>query len=531
MDRNPVTAERPRIFISHTVRDPRDGALAHGIAAGLKARGCEVWIAPESIPAGDRWAEAIVQAILAQCSHFVVILSAASSRSKWVLAEIKLARQRAERAPGFRILPLRIGETGRFTNEKYLSALQALPYHDALDRQVEAIADAVGVVPVLPAPYAALLGETTGGFVGRAHVFDAIERFTAGQAKGYFTLVGDPGAGKSTLLAELVRRTGCVAHFNSRAGGVTTAQAFVDNVCRQLEVRFRLPAALSRSSRRDGEQLRNVLLAAAEAAAPARTGRPLLIAVDALDEVAEAESQQGANVLFLPQVVPDGLYFVVTRRRTAVPLFSLSPQALCNLSDYPAENRRDIEMYLAAAARRPRLAEWLSARKVGTDTFVRTLREKSELNFMYAHYVLQALESGFYGGLELADIPAGLQGYYEDHWQRMGMQASPLPHEKIRILYVLCELSRPASLAEILRFASDSSLRLDPVTAAQVLSEWKPFLHRHDAGGEPRYSLYHESFRDFLHRKEIVQAAGITLGDVRDRIAASLWSELVPGLK
>lgn len=525
-----MIAERLKVFISHTVRDPRDRALAHTIADGLRARGCDVWIAPETIPVGDQWEEAIIQGILTQCSHFLVLLSAASTRSQPVLDEIGLARRRAEKAPPFRILPLWIGEPRRFIHEKSLKALQSLPYLESSDRQVEAVASAVGVVPSLPASYADLLGDPEGGFVGRGHVFAAIDRFTADQAKGYFTILGDPGAGKSTLLAELVRRKGCVAHFNSRAGGVTSAQAFVESVCRQLAIRFGLHSALSWSMQRGGEQLQETLGAVAKAVARGVATRPLLIGVDALDEVAEAEQQTGANVLFLPQVVPEGLYFIVTRRRATVPLVSISPQVLFDLSDYPEENRRDIEAYLEAAARRDRLASWLATRRIGTNDFVGVLREKSELNFMYAHYVVQALESGFYGDLGLDHLPAGLQGYYEDHWRRMGMQRSPLPQEKIRILYVLSELSRPASLAEIIRFASDSSLRLDPVDAAQVLVEWEPFLRRHPAGGETRYSLYHESFRDFLHRKEIVQAAGITLGDVRDRIAASLWSELIPEL-
>jgi hypothetical protein len=51
----------PSVFISHTTQDPRDYARAHEIAAELRELGAEVWIAPDSIPAGTDWEEQIVR--------------------------------------------------------------------------------------------------------------------------------------------------------------------------------------------------------------------------------------------------------------------------------------------------------------------------------------------------------------------------------------------------------------------------------------------------------------------------------------
>lgn len=70
--------ESVRVFLSHTTRDERDHLLAQKLAAALRARDVEVWIAPESIPAGERWKEGIVAGIMRSCSHLLVILSAAS---------------------------------------------------------------------------------------------------------------------------------------------------------------------------------------------------------------------------------------------------------------------------------------------------------------------------------------------------------------------------------------------------------------------------------------------------------------------
>jgi hypothetical protein len=40
------------------------------------------------------------------------------------------------------------------------------------------------------------------------------------------------------------------------------------------------------------------------------------------------------------------------------------------------------------------------------------------------------------------------------------------------------------------------------------------------------YSVYHASFQEFLHRRDIVQAAGLTLKNISALIADRLWEDL-----
>ena len=123
---------------------------------------------------------------------------------------------------------------------------------------------------------------------------------------------------------------------------------------------------------------------------------------------------------------------------------------------------------------------------------------------MYLRYVLPEIGSGVYDDLEIGVLPKGLQGYYDDHWRRMGMLARPLPRMRIRIIYILAEVKQPVSRRLIARFATDHSLPVDELAVQEVLDDWRQFLHvqRRDAS---RFSLYHASFRDFLHRKDVVQ--------------------------
>jgi hypothetical protein len=349
-------------------------------------------------------------------------------------------------------------------------------------------------------------------------------RRTPSQSSGYITLEGDPGLGKTSILSEYVRRSGCIAHFNVRGLGITSAAQFLENVCGQLVVDAGLSVdGLTRSAMHDGGLLETLI---AEAARRLPAGDRLIIAVDALDEVDSSGQPDGANILFLPPDLPERAYFVLTRRRVKVQLVTSAPQQVFDLMAHSAENRADVEAYLHAALARPGLRDWAARGDYSSAEVVEGLADRSESNFMYLHHVLPALESGAYTGLTIDHLPVGLEGYYEDHWRRMGMDAKPVPRDRIRIIYVLCEARQPVSRALLTQLASDTSGGIDEVAVQEVLDEWSEFLHPYGGDGATRYSLYHTSFRDFLHRRDIVQAAGVEIATVNTLIVDALWDEL-----
>jgi len=516
----PVTS---KVFISHTTRDRRDVALAHALAAGLEARGAQVWIAPESIPAGEQWKEHIVSGVMDQCSHFVVVLSAASVAADWVLEEIRLAKRRREADPAFAVLPLSVGSLEDHPYQHYLAKLQAVPYHDDFHAQLEAVVKAVGLRPSVPDALSAYVVEKTRDFVGRGYVFEAIERFIATQQNGYFTVEGDPGVGKSAILARFVQRTGALAHFNIRAQGINTPRQFLENVCTQLILRFGLPhATLPKGATEDGAVFAALLQ---EATARLQQEERLVIAVDALDE-AELSGQPG-NILFLPPALPEGVFVIVTRRQTRIPLVVQTPQETLDLMRFKEESERDLGDYVRLKLEtRPGLSAWAEAHGIATDRFVATLVERSQRNFMYLRHVLPEIEAGRYDDLDIRQLPLGLESYYEDHWRRMGMTARPLPRAKIRIVYVLSVALAPVTRSKIARFASDAALPVDELTVQEVLDEWDEFLHEQANAEGTAYNVYHASFRDFLHRRDVVQAAGVALPEIHALIANDLWGEV-----
>lgn len=133
---------------------------------------------------------------------------------------------------------------------------------------------------------------------------------------------------------------------------------------------------------------------------------------------------------------------------------------------------------------------------------------------MYLRYILHDIEKGLYKDYSLESFPPGLQGYYDFHWRRMGMTANPLPDAKIKIIYILGAVKQPVSRQQICDFSGE-----DAFIVQTVLSEWKQFLHEIFEENKKYYSLYHSSFRDFLHSKDILQKTGLTIPAVHRLIA------------
>ncbi len=364
------------------------------------------------------------------------------------------------------------------------------------------------------------LRDKTEGFVGREYVFAAIEGFLRARSSGYFIIEADPGAGKSAILAEYARRTSCVVHFNERPKGITGVRQFLDNIQSQISQSLGLPRSpLPEDANQYGHFLHRLLT---QASARLGAGNRLVIAVDALDEVDLGAQAPGTNVLYLPPLLPERVFFVLTRRNVSLPFVAHAPQQLLELMKYHEESLKDIQTRARLSASRPRIREWLEKQALTVEQFVEVLGKKSDNNFMFLRYILQDIESGVYQDLNLEQLPHGLMGYYEDHWARMGMTAKPRPDQKIKIVYVLAEIRGPVSRDLIARFAGEHLLAVQ-----EVLDEWRQFLHEQQGEQHILYSIYHTSFRDFLHGKKVVQAAGISLEGINAMIAVPLWEQLL----
>jgi hypothetical protein len=377
------------------------------------------------------------------------------------------------------------------------------------------------------ADFTTFIEDRTQGFVGRQFVFDAFDKFTRDGACGYFLVLGDPGIGKSALSAQLVKTRGYVHHFNIRAQGINTASAFLKNVCAQLIAVYKLPYTAVVGEDAQVGQNSNFLDKLFPEVVNKLQGKKAVIVVDGLDEVDNAALAPGVNPLYLPIVLPEGIYIFATMRKETV-----QPRLDCRsesyLIHYDSEvNATDVREYIQLAVSRPGIQAYIASQGINETVFVDHLARKSEGNFMYLRYVLPEIERGAYKDLALKALPVGLKNYYEDHWRRMRSQDEDAWFKyKLPVVMALTVVKLPVSIDLIAKFSGVNELP----RIRGVLQDWGQFLHQeivnNNEESQKRYRLYHESFLDFIAVKEEVQDERVSRKGANKKIADVLYKGL-----
>jgi hypothetical protein len=240
----------------------------------------------------------------------------------------------------------------------------------------------------------------------------------------------------------------------------------------------------------------------------------LIITIDGLDRIDRNSQSPGTNLFYLPRYLPDGVYFLLTRRpflREKSGLLIETPSQSLDLADYSAETLQDIQTYIQqyltlsvavrVASRREGLnyediKAWLNNHHINEQEFCNSLAAKAENNFMYLSQVLSAMSEGFYSEyFDLNQIPTSLQAYYQQHWQQM-MTVNQDEEFSQAVLNVLVKQQQPISV-EVVAEMIDA----DEFDVEEVLENWFEFLHQEEIAGEKYYSFYHGSFRKWLAEK------------------------------
>jgi hypothetical protein len=367
-----------------------------------------------------------------------------------------------------------------------------------------------------PEEFRSLIEEKIRTFCGRRFVFDAFQQFITANPHGYFTIIGDAGMGKSSITAKYVSEHKSPCYFNILVEGRNRPELFLKSIRQQLIDRYQLANS-------ENADLHTLL---AKVAGKLTLGERLVIAIDALDEVAH---EAGENLLHLPTTLPDRVYFLLTRRpyNLGKKRLSVSPGVLVQELDlrdnkYVNSNQDDIKEYIRFVLNNDSdykngLRNWIQTRSIADTTFVEQLVDKSENNFMYLRYVLPAIAKGDYNDLSLKQLPDGLQEYYQNHWVRMGLDAKPGQLMEI-VLYILLEIGTRIPCEMIAGIAE-----VDECDVAQVLEdEWVEYLKKQNVDGDICYGIYHASFLDFLKAKREMDSKRKIFKEVNQRITEYL---------
>jgi hypothetical protein len=364
-----------------------------------------------------------------------------------------------------------------------------------------------------PEEFISLIEEKIRRFCGRGFVFETFEQFITENPYGYFTIVGDAGMGKSSIVAKYVSEHKSPCYFNILVEGRNRPELFLKSIRRQLIGRYHLPNSAD-------ADLPTLLANVAE---KLTSDQPLVIAIDALDEV---EQEPRGNILYLPKTLPNNVYFLLTRRPYSLDkkrLLVEVPEKELDLRDqkYVNDNQDDIKEYIRFVINtdteyKKGLRNWIQSRSIPDTIFIEQVANKSENNFMYLRYVLPAIAKGDYNDLSLKELPDGLRQYYQSHWVRMGVEAKPGQLIEI-VLYILLEIGTPIPCKMIAGIA-----KVDECDVGKVLDKWVEYLKKQNVEGEICYTIYHASFLDFLKGKREMDSKRKIFKEVNLRIAEYL---------
>ncbi|MBW4504309.1 MAG: ATP-binding protein [Scytonema hyalinum WJT4-NPBG1] len=354
-----------------------------------------------------------------------------------------------------------------------------------------------------PTEFQQVILEKSQNFIGREFIFTAINKFLHRHKRGYFTIVDVPGSGKSAILAKYATENSNVVYYNAQVEGKNRAEEFLTTVCIYLVETFHETSLHPiPDNATEGSWFLSLLLQ--KISDRLEPHQRLIIAIDALDAIDRNSQPLGSNLFYLPRYLPDGVYFLLTRRpfkREKSGLLIEAPSQILDLSEYPEQNREDVQAYIrqyltpSPSPQAERGVESGDSSHIREEELIARLTTESENNFMYLHHILNAIAEDFYSApYEFDRIPPSLEAYYQQHWQKI--KGEGLSDVALKVLRVLTAAETGGMSTKAITQIIDE----DEYDVAEILENWLEFLQQ-GVGKETTYSLYHSHFRVWLAKQ------------------------------
>jgi hypothetical protein len=206
------------------------------------------------------------------------------------------------------------------------------------------------------------------------------------------------------------------------------------------------------------------------------------------------------------------VYVVVTHRRGGR-LYTQpdNPRVPYELRADAPQQEADIEEYLRlrATAGGPVSSALARARPpIAVQAFIDRLKSASRGNFMYVGYVLGDIETRDADGapLDLARLPDGLQGYYEQFWSDIEQAKADWSDWKALYRPTLERLAVAAESVSAEWIGAQIGRDPDEVRERALL-RWVRLLSAEGPAGRESWRVVHRSFVDFLQSKVDLAAA------------------------
>lgn len=226
-----------------------------------------------------------------------------------------------------------------------------------------------------------------------------------------------------------------------------------------------------------------------------QTQKHVVILIDSLDEAATYDGKENL-VTLLSQVkdLPSWVRFICTTRQQREVLSHLETlkSYIYYLDNNSKQSLNDIRSYINVRLDSQEINDKLHKFNVKSETFLKSLTNKSSGNFMYTKLVLDEIKSGYLPPNQLDTLPKGLYGIYHEMLRR---RCSDNQWEEYQpILGTLAVAQIALTKEQLVNFTQNRKLDREKIT--HNLGKLIQFIN--ESKEDKTYTLFHQSFRDYL---------------------------------
>ena len=351
-------------------------------------------------------------------------------------------------------------------------------------------------------------------FVGREALLEEVSAWIDGKTEGgYLLLLGPPGQGKSALMAELARREcqpergGCLFHMvKSHNNPLRFLPALISQAARLAKTRFG-----SEAYRGDVRDLRNAMVRAVERVRDGPGRGRALVAIDALDELADGPDRLN----FLPQAIPPGVRIVLTCRPDIPLVESLRARLAGRLDEriIPPLSPEDLRLLLERRLELGMVRCWEGLVDIDR-VFAHLGGNPLFLNLALDRIVAEVAEASQRGQsprIDPAHFPQTLDAWFREIYLRLGKRPTAQGwkwtkqgRQRIELLKLLCVAREAIGYDELAGLMSATSHPLSLEDCRDRIAEMSQYLLD---DGRNTFIPWHQGLADYVvHR--VLGAAG-----------------------